>query len=437
MQKVNGDNLNKYLNQEITISGWVDSVRDLPFIQFIILRNLTDKIQITIEKNKDNKKLNDLVTNITNESVITVTGLLNKNDMVKLNQRELIAKQITLNSLAHPDLPINIKDKDKALRETRLNYRFLDLRRLENLLIFKVQTTMSMAMRDYFINNNYMEIHSPRLIGTATESGAEVFEIDYFGTKAYLSQSPQFYKQMAMAAGFERVFEIGNYFRAEKSHTSYHATEFTGVDIEVSFIDSHHTLMDIQEEWIKYYLNIVIDQHAKEIKEVFKLDLKRPNYAFPRLSFQEAKSIIKDIYQYESDKKDDLDRQDEELIGRYIQEKYQADFVFITDYPFSARPFYHMLNEDGLTKSYDLLYKGVEITTGAQREHRYDILKQQVKQKGLNLKQINFYLDFFKYGCPPHGGFGFGLNRFLMRLFDIDNIREATYLYRGPNRLYP
>ncbi|MFA5459665.1 MAG: amino acid--tRNA ligase-related protein, partial [Bacilli bacterium] len=233
MQKVNGDNLNKYLNQEITISGWVDSVRDLPFIQFIILRNLTDKIQITIEKNKDNKKLNDLVTNITNESVITVTGLLNKNDMVKLNQRELIAKQITLNSLAHPDLPINIKDKDKALRETRLNYRFLDLRRLENLLIFKVQTTMSMAMRDYFINNNYMEIHSPRLIGTATESGAEVFEIDYFGTKAYLSQSPQFYKQMAMAAGFERVFEIGNYFRAEKSHTSYHATEFTGVDIEV------------------------------------------------------------------------------------------------------------------------------------------------------------------------------------------------------------
>ena len=242
---------------------------------------------------------------------------------------------------------------------------------------------------------------------------------------------------MAMAAGFERVFEIGNYFRAEKSHTSYHATEFTGVDIEVSFIDSHHTLMDIQEEWIKYYLNIVIDQHAKEIKEVFKLDLKRPNYAFPRLSFQEAKSIIKDIYQYESDKKDDLDRQDEELIGRYIQEKYQADFVFITDYPFSARPFYHMLNEDGLTKSYDLLYKGVEITTGAQREHRYDILKQQVKQKGLNLKQINFYLDFFKYGCPPHGGFGFGLNRFLMRLFDIDNIREATYLYRGPNRLYP
>ncbi|MFA7515317.1 MAG: amino acid--tRNA ligase-related protein [Bacilli bacterium] len=194
MQKVNGDNLNKYLNQEITISGWVDSVRDLPFIQFIILRNLTDKIQITIEKNKDNKKLNDLVTNITNESVITVTGLLNKNDMVKLNQRELIAKQITLNSLAHPDLPINIKDKDKALRETRLNYRFLDLRRLENLLIFKVQTTMSMAMRDYFINNNYMEIHSPRLIGTATESGAEVFEIDNFGTKAYLSQSPQFYK---------------------------------------------------------------------------------------------------------------------------------------------------------------------------------------------------------------------------------------------------
>lgn len=434
MKRVLIEELDRYLNQEVIIKGWLKRIRNLKAVMFIDLRDFSGDIQLLVLK--DNEDLVTKVKNITLESVISVKGMVNKSKG-PINKLEVVVNDIEVECKAQNLIPIDFSGKTETSAEVRLNWRYLDLRQQEKALIFKVQTIFEHAIRKYFVSNDFIEIHSPKITGAPTESGAEVFEVDYFGTKAYLTQSPQFYKQMAMAAGFERVFEIGNYFRAEKSHTSYHATEFTGVDIEVSFIDSHHTLMDIQEEWIKYYLNIVIDQHAKEIKEVFKLDLKRPNYAFPRLSFQEAKSIIKDIYQYESDKKDDLDRQDEELIGRYIQEKYQADFVFITDYPFSARPFYHMLNEDGLTKSYDLLYKGVEITTGAQREHRYDILKQQVKQKGLNLKQINFYLDFFKYGCPPHGGFGFGLNRFLMRLFDIDNIREATYLYRGPNRLYP
>jgi nondiscriminating aspartyl-tRNA synthetase len=437
MKKIYMNELKNYINKEITLTGWVDKIRDLQYVQFIVLRDETGKVQITVEKIEENKKLNDLVSTITNESVITVCGKLVENNHVKLNGMELIPNSITIDSLSDPELPINIIDRDKTLRETRLDYRFLDLRREDNRLIFEVQTTMEMAMREYFINNGFIEIHSPKILGAATEGGAEVFKIDYFGQDAYLSQSPQFYKQMAMAAGFNKVFEIGPYFRAEKSHTSYHATEFTGIDVEISFIDSHHDIMDMQEEWVKYYMKKVIVKYGEDIKRLFNVEVEVPKEKFPRISLLAAKKIIKENYNYESEKSSDLDRKDEELISKYVKEKYNSDFVFITDYPFEARPFYHMIDENGLTRSYDLIYKGVEITTGAQREHRFDILKKQIIEKGIDPETVNFYLEFFKYGCPPHGGFGFGLGRILMCLFEIDNVREVTYLYRGPNRVHP
>lgn len=429
--------LTNYLNKEITLTGWVDRVRDLQYVQFIVLRDETGKVQITVEKVEENKELNDLVSTITNESIITVNGVLKENAAVKLKGMELIPSSINIDSLADPNLPININDRDKALRETRLDYRFLDLRREDNCLIFEVQTTMEMAMREYFINNNFIEIHSPKILGAATEGGAEVFKIDYFGQEAFLSQSPQFYKQMAMAAGFNKVFEIGPYFRAEKSHTSYHATEFTGVDVEISFIDSHHDIMDMQEAWVKYYMDKVVSKHGEEIKRLFNVEVTAPKEKFPRIALFDVKKIIKEKYNYESEKSYDLDRKDEELISKYVKEKYNSDFVFITDYPFEARPFYHMVEETGLTRSYDLIYKGIEITTGAQREHRFDVLKKQIIEKGIDPETVNFYLEFFQYGCPPHGGFGFGLVRILMRLFEINNVREVSYLYRGPNRINP
>ncbi len=428
--------IDTYLNKEIIISGWVDSIRDLPFIQFIVIRDNTGKVQITIEKEEHNKELNELISSLTIESIITVKGLLKENPNVKLNGMEIIPNDISVDSLADKNLPINIKEKDKSLRETRLDYRFLDLRREDNNLIFKVQTTLEMAMRDYWLNNNFIEIHSPKILGAASESGAEVFTVDYFGTKAYLAQSPQFYKQMAMAAGFDKVFEIGPVFRAENSHTSYHATEFTGIDAEMSWIKSVDDVMDMQEEWIKYAMEKVVAKHRDEINKLFNIELNIPLAKFPRLTVKEVKDIIKDKYNYESDKLD-IDRKEEELICKYVKEQLNSDFFFITKYPKEARPFYHMLDEEGYTNSYDLLYNGIEVATGAQREHRYDILKQQLIDKGLAVEPLNFYLEFFKYGCPPHGGFGFGLNRFLMSLFRIDNVREVTYLYRGPNRLNP
>ncbi len=437
MSKIKIKSLNKYYNEKITIQGFVDKIRDLQYVQFLVLRDSTGKVQLTIEKNDENKELNDIVSSLTLESTLKVNGVVLENEKVKLNGLEIIPDTIIVTSKSLPELPININDKDKTLRETRLDYRFLDLRRKENNLFFKCQTVILQAMREYWINNGFIEIQSPKISASNAESGAEVFTLDYFGTQAVLSQSPQFYKQMAMAAGFDKVFEIGPAFRAENSHTSYHATEIFMVDAEISWIDSVHDVMDMQEEWLKYILNRLNEKYGNEIEEVFNVEISNTNVKFPRITFNDAKKILLEKYNYKSEKEDDFERREEELLCQYVKEKYNCDFVFITKFPYSARPFYHMLDEEGRSDSFDLLYKGVEVTTGAQREHRPEILEKQIIGKGLDPKDLQFYIDFFKYGCPPHGGFGFGLARLMMKIFEIDNIREATFIYRGPNRLNP
>lgn len=435
--KINIDELKNYENKEVTIQGFVDKIRNLQYVQFVILRDISGKIQLTIEKNDANQELVSLVDSLTLESTIKVTGTVSINEKVKLGGLEFIPNKIEITSMALPELPLDIKSKDNALRETRLDYRFLDLRREENNLFFRCETLLEHALREYCVNNNFIEIHTPKIAAGAAESGAEVFKIDYFGQTACLSQSPQFYKQMAMASGFDKVFEIGPAFRAENSHTSYHATEINMADIEISWINSFEEIMDMEEAWIKYALNKLKETYGEEIKKVFNIELSDTSIKFPRITFAEAKEILKQQYHYVGEKEEDFERKEENLLCKYAKEKYNCDFIFITKFPFSARPFYHMLDENGLTNSYDLLFKGVEITTGAQREHRVDILMKQMVEKEINPESLQFYLDFFKYGCPPHGGFAIGIARIMMQIFEMDNIREATFIYRGPTRLNP
>lgn len=437
MKKIYFKNLKEYFNQEIELQGFVDNIRDLQYVQFMVLRDGTGKIQVTVEKNDENKNLNEIVSSLTLESTVKVTGKVLENEKVKLNGMEVMPSNIEITSVSDTEYPIDIRDKNNAERETRLDNRFIDLRKEENALIFKVQTTMEAAMREYWVNNDYIEIHSPKISGASAESGAEVFKLDYFGQKACLSQSPQFYKQMGMAAGFNKVFEIGPAFRAENSHTSYHATEITMIDMEISWIKGVEDIMDEQEAWIKYFMMRIKEKHQDDIKRLYNVEINDLTEPFPRITFSEAKNIIKEEYNYVAANINDFERKEEELICKYVKEKYNSEFVFVTKYPYEARPFYHMLDEEGLTKSYDLLYKGLEITTGAQREHRYEMLKEQIIGKGINPELLEFYLDFFKFGCPPHGGLGFGLTRILMQLFEIDNVREVTYIYRGPTRLNP
>lgn len=439
MAKILFKDLEKYFDQEIEIQGFVDKIRDLQYVQFVVLRDSSAKVQMTLEKNDENKELNDIISKLTKESTILTKGTVFKQEKVKLRGMEFIPTNIEVTSRSEEELPIDILDyNNKSKQDLRLDNRFLDLRLDKNYLIFKGQTLAENAMREYWINNDFIEIHSPKILGTASETGAEVFELDYFGKKVYLAQSPQFYKQMAMAAGFNNVFEIGPVFRAENSHTAYHATEFTSVDCEISWIKSHHEVMDLEEAKLVHVMKSLKEKLNVDFKEIFKKEIQIPSEKFPRIPFLEAKQIIQEKYKYFGEKPYDFDRKEEELICMYAKKNLNSDFVFIIDYPFQARPFYHMLDENTkLTKSFDLLYKGIEITTGAQREHRIDVLKAQALEKEMSLESLDFYLNFFRYGMPPHGGYGFGLTRFLMRLFEVDSIRDVTFLYRGPNRVMP
>ncbi len=437
MEKIYFKNLNNYYNKEIEIKGFVDSIRDLQYVQFLVLRDSTEKVQITVEKNEDNEQLNKIVASLTLESIISAKGKLFENSKVKLNGMELIPSKIEMLSLSESLLPFNYKEKDNSLRETRLDYRFLDLRREENQLLFRCEAYIEQMMREYWTLNNYTEIHTPKISASSAESGSEMFKLDYFGQKACLSQSPQFYKQMAISAGFDRVFEIGPVFRAENSHTSYHASEIFMLDAEIGWIDSYQDVMDEEEAWVKYFMIKLKEKYGEEIKRVYGVEVSDVVNAFPRISFDEAKKIMKEKYNYEGVVKDDFERHEEELMCQYAKEKYNSDFVFITNYPISARSFYIMRDENNVTQSYDLLFKGIEITSGGQREHRPEVLIKQIKEKGIDPKLLSFYTEFFRYGCPPHGGFGVGLARIMMRIFEIDNIREATFIYRGPTRLNP
>lgn len=426
--------IKSYANESIKIHGFVDQIRDLKYVQFIILRDNTGLLQLVIEKNEDTANLNNSISNLSKESVISATGKVCLNDNIKLGQVELKVTDIEILSLSLSELPII----ESSPLDLRLDWRFIDLRSKENLLLFKVLTWAEHSMREWWMKNNFIEIHSPKLMGTASESGAELFELKYFDRKAYLAQSPQFYKQMAMAAGFDKVFEIGPVFRANSSHTRRHDTEFTSIDAEISWIDSHEDVMVSEENWLHYVIKNISEKYGREISDVFKVDIKIPNLPFPRMTLKEARKILSNLG-HSIDHKADLDPLGEKLIGEYVKETQDSDYVFITEYPTEVRAFYHMRPENNpdVTKSFDLIGKGVEITTGAQREHRADILQKQALEKGYSLEPLKDYINFFRYGCPPHGGFGFGLTRFIMTLLNLDNVRQATFVYRGPNRLNP
>lgn len=427
--------LSSFNGQTVTVMGWVIRTRSLKSVQFVIVRDHTGDIQIT-NLPKSNPNMAKAIEELTPQSAVMVTGKVQMNESVKLNGIEIIPEAIEVVGPAAAGLPID----ENSAPDLRMDWRFLDLRRPAARLIFQVQTTAELAMREFWQQNGFIEMHSPKLMHSASESGSELFSLEYFGQKAYLAQSPQFYKQMAMAAGFDRVCEIGPVFRANPSFTSRHDTEFTSVDMEISWVESHEDVMAMEERWLEYVIRRIKEEHGDDIKSTFDIDVVVPTLPFPRVSMAQAQAILKEkghVPPAES-KEGDLDPQGERVLCQHIAEKFGHDFVFVTEYPWSVRPFYHMRADDPtLTKSFDLLWKGLEVTTGAQREHRVDILTAQAIEKDINPDEIDFYLNFFRYGCPPHGGFGFGLTRMLMILLNQPNVREVTYLYRGPNRLTP
>ena len=437
MKKLYVNELSKHLNEKITFEGFVDTIRDKKWVMFVILRDSKGKVQMTIEKSDEkNVPLLEIMSSTTIDSVIKVVGTLKENEAVKLGGMELIPDTIEVVSKAEA-LPFDYNNLDGVSIDTRLDYRFLDLRNEKNMLVRQIESCMIGAMRDYLYKEDFTEIHTPKLIGAASESGSEVFEVKYFDRKAYLAQSPQFYKQMAMAAGMSKIFEVAPAFRAENSNTNRHATEFTSFDLEFSYIDSYEDVMDMEENLLIAGLTKVKEKYGDKIKEIFGKEVIVPTKPFPRIKLQDLYNELQTKYNFVIPTEDvgDLNAEAEKLAYQYAMEKYNSEFLFITDYSKTKRAFYHMRKND-IPQGYDLVWRGSEITTGAQREHRYDILKAQALEKGLG-DDVKFYLEFFKYGCPPHGGFAVGVDRLTMLLLGLPSVKETQFLFRGPNRLEP
>jgi aspartyl-tRNA synthetase len=430
--------LHRHVGETVSVAGWAQTLRLQRALQFVIVRDHTGAVQIT--HRRDGTALEESLEGLSVESAVRVTGRVVANPVVTLGGIELIPDEVTVENRAEAPLPIDANTGP----EGRLDWRFLDVRRRPAArLVFEVQTTVEQAMRAFAFSQGCTEMHTPKLMGTASESGAEVFEVGYFGRQAYLAQSPQFYKQAAIAAGIDRVFEVGPVFRAEPSFTARHATEFTGVDVELAWIDGVEDVMDFEERMLAHVLAEVAVAHGPAIKEHFGVDVVVPSVPFPRISMAEALQIAgakAGVGASAGDSpRDDLDPAGERAVSAWVRERTGHEFAFVTEFPASARPFYHLrpTGQPRLTASFDLLWKGLENTTGAQREHRYDVLVAQAAEQGLSLEPMRDYLNNFRYGCPPHGGFGLGLGRLLMTLLGLDSIRDATFLFRGPNRLTP
>ena len=423
--------LREHAGQTVTISGWVQALRLQRMMQFVVVRDHTGAVQVTWKR--DGGPVAAAPDALTPESAVIITGTVAVNPRVALGGLELIPSRVEIANLAQAPLPIDARTGP----ELRLDWRFLDLRtRPAARLVFDVQTTAEQAMREFAYANGCTEMHTPKLMGTASESGAEVFKLEYFGRPAYLAQSPQFYKQMALAAGIDRVFEIGPVFRAEPSFTARHATEFTGVDAELAWAGLDDVLA-FEERMLATVITAVSARHAEPIERLHGVAVTVPSVPFPRITMADAQKLLREHGWHGN--RDALDPAGERMLGELMRERTGHEFVFVTHYPASARPFYHMrpAQEPDLTLSFDLLWNGLEITTGAQREHRYDVLLRQAAQKGLSPEPIGWYLECFRYGCPPHGGFGLGLGRLLVAMLGLGSIRDASFLFRGPNRLTP
>lgn len=416
------------------VAGWVNHVRNLGGIKFIKLQDRSGILQIVMPKKKVPPEI--FQVELHEGDFIAISGEVIENPNAP-NGKELLPSNLEIINKRAKEYPIAVTDKIETNPDLRYDYRFLDLRNRNVALIFEIESSVAYAFQEFFHKNRFLQFFSPKIVEAATESGANVFQIDYFGNKAFLAQSPQFYKQMMLIAGFEKVFEIGPVFRAEKFHTVRHLCEYTSIDFEISFIKDQSDVMKVLQDAINYVLDKVRKENAEQIEEL-NIEISSPPTNWPVLSIPKCHEILEQEGK-ELDINDDLDAEAERIIGRYAKEKWNSDFVFVDQYPWKVRPFYTMKDEQNpvLTKSFDLLYKGQELTTGGQREHRVEVLKQQSIEKGINPAEIESYLQFFRYGAPPHGGSGTGIERFVQQLLNLPNIREARLLPRDPTRLTP
>ncbi|MPM61237.1 Aspartate--tRNA(Asp/Asn) ligase [bioreactor metagenome] len=429
MKRTTIENLNNYIGEKVLIKGWLHRVRKLKAITFLILRDRTGMVQCVVENS-----LMD-ISNLKLESVISIEGMLKEGNNT-INPFEIMVQSLEIISEVHEELPIEINKKQLEVNlDTMLNHRVLSLRQEKKNSIFKIQGLIAQGFREFLINEGFTEIFTPKIVAEGAEGGTDMFEVKYFENKAYLAQSPQFYKQMMVGAGYERVFEVGAVYRAEQHNTNRHLNEYVSMDFEMGFIDNEEDIMVMEERLLKYILEKLQNQGEKYLKTL-EISLPKINSNIPRLKFSEALEILRNEFS-KTELEDDLDPEGEKLICKYAKEKLGSEFLFLTHYPRRKRPMYTMPCGEEETHSFDLLFRGLEITTGGQRIHNYNMLLENIRYKGLSPENYEGYTNTFKYGMPPHGGLAIGLERLTAQLLGLANVRETSLFPRDRTRLVP
>ncbi len=427
MRRVLVNELSSYLEQEVVVKGWIYRIRRLSQVTFLILRDRTGMIQVTVEP--------DLIADLhlTTESVVEIQGSVTPEPRSRVGY-ELVAGRIEVLSLAQ-NLPININGEELNVPlDVALDNRVLSLRHTKINPIFKIQAALVHGFQDFLNQEGFVQVFTPKIVASGTEGGTELFALEYFEEKAYLAQSPQFYKQMLVGSGFERVYEVGQVYRAEKHATSRHLNEYVSLDLEMGFIKNEHDIMDLQNQLLVSMFYAVQANCASELESLGVTLPEIPK--IPRIPLSEALELLSKEYgkHYEEQ---DLDPEGERLLSQYVREHMSSEFVFVTDYPWEKRPMYTMPKGEGSTCSFDLLFRGLEITTGGQRIHSYDLLAANMRKKGLNPQDFSSYLNNFAIGMPPHGGLAIGLERLTAQMIGLSNVREACLFPRDRHRLTP
>ncbi|MEM5804264.1 MAG: aspartate--tRNA(Asn) ligase [Candidatus Aenigmatarchaeota archaeon] len=421
----------------VIVMGWVRAVRLVGKLTFIQLADRDGFVQLIIKPKDAPEELAKKLSAVSRETVLAVKGTV-KASKEAPGGFEILPREAKILNEAEAPLPMEVvTKKTPAEFATRLDARFVDLRRPEVAAIFKIKDGVTTGIRGFLESNGFIEIHSPKIIAEASEGGAEVFKVKYYDREAYLAQSPQFYKQMLMAAGFDRVYEIAPAFRAEKSHTTRHVSEILMLDMEMAFISSVEDVMDVVERMMIFVCSFVAKNETKELKILGK-SIAVPKAPFPRITMAEARKILaKRGLKYGPD--EEIDSAGEKALGEYVKEKYGHEFVFLTEFPWSRAKFYHMQDSRNpkVAERCDLIYNGSEIATVTRREHRYDRLVAQARNSGISLEKIRFYLNAFRYGMPPHGGCGVGVERIVQQMLGLQTVQEAVLFPRTPERLTP
>ena len=419
--------------ESVLLKGWVHEIRDLSKMKFLLIRDFSGIVQCIVK----DKALMRKTLELTLESVVEILGKVNRAKVraeIARHDVEVEVSELKILSKAE-ELPIQVNEKTiKTSLPKRLDYRSLDIRKPRIKAIFKIQSSLVKGMQEWLSENGFLRVFTPSLIGAASESGAEVFSVDYFGKKIFLRQDPQLHRQLTIAAGIEKLYDLGPSWRAEKSHTTKHITEYHSLAPEMAFIKSEQDVMRVEEQVVAAGVKKVVKECEKELK-LLNINIKIPKIPFPELRFPKIYEILKKAGKNLKEG-EDLDAEAEEILGRHVQKKYKTDFYFVNSFPFKAKPFY-VYHDGEYAGSVDLMFKGTELSSGGQREHRYDVLMENVKEKGMNQKSVEWFTSFFRWGVPPHGGFAIGIERLTKALLNIDNIREATLFPRDTERVTP